>query len=163
MKTLIYKRTHCGDPDKDTGVFGNNNCMKTVRAWPFDAVIGVGGIGCEAQQNCIARKLTWVGVGPHKKGDQGRPLVTFDHFLYYGEEGPLLETQAPSLAKRIYDRGVRLMWDTSLSDEVRKEVGKILDLAKQAPPSPQHEGTPQQIVQKTCGENRSHSSCRNSK
>ena len=27
MRTLIYKRTHTGDPDPKTGVFGNNDCM----------------------------------------------------------------------------------------------------------------------------------------
>jgi hypothetical protein len=39
MRTLIYKRTHSGDPDPKAGVFGCNNCMNTVRGWGFDAVI----------------------------------------------------------------------------------------------------------------------------
>lgn len=88
-RALIYKRTHSGDPDPKTGVFGNNDCMKTIRGRSFDAVIGVGGIGREARSEGIARKLTWIGIGPRKIGEPSRPLVTFDHFLYYGEEGPL--------------------------------------------------------------------------
>ena len=46
-RTLIYKRTHTGDPDPKAGVFGNNDCMGTVRKRDFDAVIGIGGIGPE--------------------------------------------------------------------------------------------------------------------
>lgn len=166
MRTLIYKRTHSGDPNPETGIFGNKECMKSVRGWPFDAVIGVGGIGREPQQKGIARKLTWVGIGPQKDGigKDGHPLLKFDHFRYYGETGPLLKDVAPALAKRIYDGGVRRIWDTSLSDEEREEVGKILDLdlAKQAPPSRQLEGTPQLNVEKTSGEQRSNSCCGNS-
>ncbi len=40
MRTLIYKRTHSGDPDPETGVFGNHDCMGRVKDWQFDAVIG---------------------------------------------------------------------------------------------------------------------------
>jgi hypothetical protein len=79
MRTLIYKRTHTGDPDPVSGVFGNNNCMGQVRGWLFDTVIGVGGIGTYAQSEHIAGLLTWVGIGPHKTGDLRRPRVTFDH------------------------------------------------------------------------------------
>ena len=35
MRTLIYKRTHPGDPDVD-GLFGIHDCMGQVRAWSFD-------------------------------------------------------------------------------------------------------------------------------
>ena len=135
LRTLIYKRTHCGDPDFETGEFGNNDCMGQVRGWLFDAVIGVGGIGREPERDRIAGKLTWVGIGPHKTGDPRRPLVTFDHFLYYGESGPLLETMAPPLAGRMYGRNVRVILD-SLSAEERLEAEKILDSARTAPPSP---------------------------
>ncbi len=158
MRTLIYKRKHSGDPDPNTGIFGNNDCMKTVRGWPFDAVIGVGGIGREAQDNCIARKITWVEIGAHKTDDP-HPLVTFEHFLYYGEKGPRLEKVAPALAKRIYDGGVRLIWDTSLSDEKREEVGKILGRAKKKPPSRQLKGAGQRSVRKSNGECRPISCC----
>ena len=87
MRTLIYKRTHSGDPDPASGVFGNANCMRSVRAWPFDAVIGIGGIGPEPTRKGIAGKLTWIGIGPHKTGDPRRPHVTFDHFLYLAKRG----------------------------------------------------------------------------
>lgn len=46
MRTLIYKRTHPGDPD-ETGRFGIHDCMGKVRSWQFDAVVGEGGIGPE--------------------------------------------------------------------------------------------------------------------
>ena len=48
MKVLVYKRTHNGDPDAN-GCFGAYDCMGTVRDRQYDAVIGVGGIGPEAQ------------------------------------------------------------------------------------------------------------------
>jgi len=44
MPTLVYKRTHNGDPDKDSGEFGCYNCMGRVRSLPFDSVIGVVGV-----------------------------------------------------------------------------------------------------------------------
>jgi len=70
---------------------------------------------------------------------------------------------APALAKRIYDGGVRLMWDASLKkEEERKDVKNILDLAKDAPPSGGIEGTTQMNTEKAGGESRSTSSCRNS-
>jgi len=40
MNTLIYKRTHRGDPN-ESGVFGVWNCMGQIRGWEFDAVIGM--------------------------------------------------------------------------------------------------------------------------
>lgn len=143
MPTLIYKRVHNGDPDPVSGVFGCNKCMKSVRRWPFDAVIGVGGVGREPQKEGIARKLTWVGIGPQQSGigEDGYRLLTFHHFLYYGDTGPLLEDKAQALARRIYEGGVRLIWDTSLSADERQDVNKILDLAKDAPPSGQLAGS----------------------
>jgi hypothetical protein len=141
MRTLIYKRTHSGDPDPQTGVFGNNDCMKRVRGWSFDAVIGVGGVGRKAERNGIASKLTWVGIGPHKTGNRKKPLVAFNHFLYYGEDAPLLEERAPRLARHIYDGKVRLMMESSLPEAERREVQKILKTARAAPPSSQRRRT----------------------
>jgi hypothetical protein len=66
MRTLIYKRTHTGDPDPTTGVFGNHDCMGSVRGWQFDAVIGVGGVGREPKSHRIAGKLTWIGINPER-------------------------------------------------------------------------------------------------
>ena len=135
MRTLIYKRTHSGDPDPISGVFGNADCMKSVRGWSFDAVIGIGGVGREPDRHGIAGKLTWVGIGPHKTGNPRRPHVTFDHFLYYGEGGRLFETLAPTLARHIYGRNVRTIMD-SLSDKERAETERILRTALKAPASP---------------------------
>lgn len=152
MRTLIYKRTHSGDPDRATGVFGNNNCMRRVRGWSFGAVIGVGGIGQRPKRESIARKLTWVGIGPHKRGNPSRPLVTFDHFLYYGEKGPLFKTPAPALAERMYGGKVRVIFNSSLSAKARKEVNKILDTARTAPPSPARlQDAPRKLRPKTSG------------
>src|SRR5262249_54001126 len=72
MRTLIYKRTHHGDPDPETGEFGCNDCMGTVRCWKFDAVIGIGGIGAEPKRYGIAGKLTWIGIGARKIYDSDR-------------------------------------------------------------------------------------------
>jgi hypothetical protein len=148
MRTLIYKRTHCGDPDPKTGVFGNNNCMKTVRGRRFGAVIGIGGKGREPKSHGIAGKLTWVGIGPHKIFDDPDrpdcPRVTFDHFLYFGERGPLLEERYQALARRMYDKNVRVLMHTpspaggreidKISD-LDRDVRKVLRLAMAAPPS----------------------------
>lgn len=135
MATLIYKRTHSGDPDSATGVFGCANCMGCVRGWTYDAVIGVGGIGKEPQDNRIAGLLTWIGIGAHRSGDLRRPLVTFDHFLYYGENGEPLHKVAPHLATRIYGNNVRMIKDASLNDAERRDVVAILRRARNAPPS----------------------------
>ena len=56
MRTLIYKRTHIGDPDA-TGCFGIRDCMGSVRSHDFNAVIGVGGIGREPESYGIAGKV----------------------------------------------------------------------------------------------------------
>lgn len=145
-RTLIYKMTHTGDPDPETGVFGNMDCMGQVRGWSFDAVIGVGGTGHEARRNGIDRKLVWIGIGPHRRQMAGRrgPLVTFDHFrfLHDGEKERPLDTEAPALARRIYDRNVRQVRD-ALLDEERAEVERILGTARHAPRSGQRAGVPQ--------------------
>jgi|HubBroStandDraft_6_1064221.scaffolds.fasta_scaffold382330_2 hypothetical protein len=135
MRTLIYKRTHEGDPGPQTGVFGNHDCMGTVRGWRFDAVIGIGGIRPWPECKGIARRLTWVGIGPHKIGEPSRPRVMFDHFRYYRNGGPLLKEKAPALARRMYDKNVRVITSCSLSSEERLDVERILGLARNAPPS----------------------------
>lgn len=126
MPTLIYKRTHNGDPDPHTGTFGNHDCMGRVRAWPFDAVIGVGGAGTEPVRWNIAGKVTWVGIGVHPGQPAGPdhrgPTVMFDHFLYLGEDGPLLADLAPNLAARMYGHNVRAVMHR-LPDEERAALG----------------------------------------
>ena len=88
MRTLIYKRTHTGDPD-DKGRFGIHDCMGGVRGYAFDAVIGVGGRGSEAVASGIDRRINWVGLGAqkHPLKDVRGPLVTFDHFKLFVEDG----------------------------------------------------------------------------
>jgi hypothetical protein len=116
--------------------------MGKVRGWGFDAVIGVGGIRPDPGHERIARKITWVGTGTLKICDDpvrafvtpDCPLVTFEHFLYYGEEGPLLTEKAPNLARRMYGKNVRVLMN-SLSPKERREVEGILELARNAPPS----------------------------
>ena len=150
MRTLIYKRTHTGDPDPVTGVFGNHHCMGQVRGWSFDAVIGVGGIGTYAQAEGIAGLLTWIGIGAHKTGDLRRPLVTFDHFWYRGELGPPLNEIAPSLAKHIYGKNVRVIMSSSLSATESAEVARILAVARKAPCSGRIEDRRRAPVQGSC-------------
>ena len=155
MRILIYKTTHKGDPDPITGVFGNNGCMGRVRSWRFSAVIGVGGIGSAAKRNGIARKLTWLGIRPqnnHKDemDDDGNPLVTFVHFRYFGEDGPLLDDVAPALARRMYGGNARALMD-SLSPAERREAEKILDRVRDAPPSGHLKGLPQRNFKDSSG------------
>src|SRR6266568_1689223 len=61
LRTLVYKRTHTGDPDTN-GVFGNQDCMGRVRRLPFEAVIGGGGISGEPVAQGIAGKLLKVAT-----------------------------------------------------------------------------------------------------
>lgn len=136
-RVLVYKRTHEGDPDPETGVFGNDDCMGKVRRWEYDAVIGVGGVRPWIEFHEIAKKLTWVGIGPLKRdrsGSRRGPQVTFDHFRYWGSEGPLLEGVAWALARRLFEKHARALLVTPSSAEWT-EVKRLLNRAKSAPPS----------------------------
>lgn len=141
MRILIYKRTHSGDPDAKTGIFGSRDCMGTVRARQYDAVIGIGGIGQEPTRERIAGKLTWVGIAPHKDSTRSDvlrgPQVAFEHFWHVGEHGPLLEVAYPELARRMYDRNVRTLMYSLANSATRldQELRKILRQAKGARPS----------------------------
>lgn len=158
-RVLIYKRTHEGDPDPGTGIFGNKDCMGIVRSRTYDVVIGIGGAGREAETNGIARRLTWLGIGPHKRGnDPERPEVAFDHFLYYLDKKPMLRDRAPALARRMYDGSVRMLMAEPSSPEWQ-EVKTLLDLARNAPPSGQLDGPAYRNSKQTGGKCRSRS-CR---
>ena len=133
LRTLVYKRTHNGDPCPETGIFGNHDCMRGVRGWKYDAIIGVGGIGPMAEREGIARKLTWIGIGPQIV-DKRHLLVAFQHFKYYGPKGPPLEVEYKALARRMYSGGVRVIID-GLTAAERADVDRILALAKKAAPS----------------------------
>jgi hypothetical protein len=142
MRTLIYKRVHIGDPDRKTGIFGNNDCMGSVRSWRFDAVIGIGGMGHEPKSYNIAGKLTWVGIRPQPifgNPDRPRrgPRLRFDHFWYLEEDGPLLEEEYPALARRMYDKKPRAIIHSGSTprDDLDREVRQILQLAAAMPPS----------------------------
>ena len=131
MRTLIYKRTHNGDPDPETGEFGIYGCMGRVRAWNFDAVIGVGGLTAKPQS--LVGKVNWVGIGPTRGRRRGEARVlTFEHFVFYDSERPTapdLETLAPRLAERLYSQKARVVMK-GLSVEEQKEVAKILARAR---------------------------------
>ena len=76
--------------------------------------------------------------------------------MYDGEKGRLLKEIAPTLARHmLYDKNVRVLID-SLSSEERAEVEKILDLARDAPPSPKLAKTDFQATSGKCPSN----SCR---
>jgi hypothetical protein len=135
MRTLIYKRTHTKDPDPE-GRFGIHDCMGPVRAWNFDAVIGVGGVGPEPRKLKLTDKVNWIGIGPHKKTAAGKrgPVVTFDHFVLWEAKGPSFSCLAPRLAERMYSNNVRVLMK-DLNRVEQQEVMKILALAKHAPAS----------------------------
>ncbi len=145
MRTLVYKQTHQGDPDAQ-GRFGAGDCMGNARSWEFDAVIGIGGRGEEAKRNGIAGKLNWIGVGArrHTKVGMKHPVVTFDHFVNFGDQGPELRTVAPELAKRMKKARQAINFDDY---RVIVEIESLLATAMAAPPSPAH--TPQPKAAKT--------------
>jgi hypothetical protein len=108
MRTLIYKRTHKGDPDK-MGCFGIWDCMGRLRNMAFDAVIGVGGTGAQPEAQGISYKINWIGVGAHKTKPNATmfpawrgPFVTFDHFVLFENKGVDFWCVAPILARRMY-------------------------------------------------------------
>jgi hypothetical protein len=134
MRTLIYKRTHPGDPDRQ-GRFGIEDCMGQVRTWRFDAVIGVGGIGSEPRSHGLDGKVNWIGIGPHRVGTARRgPVLTFDHFWLRESDGPSFWRLAQHLAERMYSTNVRVLMD-DLNEHERAEVQQVLALAKNAPSS----------------------------
>jgi len=150
LNTLVYKRTHKGDPD-ESGIFGIHDCMGRVRDWPFDAVIGVGGKSPLSGDEDIARKINWIGISPSKseasspvwfgakRPDWNKtfrgPLVTFDRFLFLGEKGPDFKKVAPNLFRHMFeDQHVRLVMSRSLPREMQQEVQEILRWAENYQP-----------------------------
>jgi hypothetical protein len=149
MNTLIYKRTHRGDPD-DRKVFGIHDCMGPVRGWNFKAVIGVGGKRPWAGHEGIALKINWVGVNPDTKKfppTKRGPRVSFERFILYDEKGPMLKKEAPNLFKYMFeDQHVRVVMSRSLSNKMQDEIQKILRLAKKCRTRPLQSG---KILSKT--------------
>lgn len=134
MRILVYKRTHNGDPDPN-GCFGAHDCMGSVRALNYDAVIGIGGVGAEARSWGIDGKVNWIGIGPKKRAVSGKrgPEVRFAHFLDFGTSGPGFHKLAPTLAERMYSRNVRYTVD--LRGEESDEACAVVRLAQSAPRS----------------------------
>jgi hypothetical protein len=145
MRTLIYKRTHSGDPNPQMPVFGRCDCMGRVRGWQFEAVIGIGGIGREPREWGIAGKLTWVGIGALKIFDRRElgepcrtvlrgPRVTFDDFWCPEDQGPLLEEEYPALARHMRNVPHQCIHSPSPVKEPETDldgdIEKILELAK---------------------------------
>jgi hypothetical protein len=134
LKTLVYKRTHNGDPDRQ-GRFGAYDCMGSVRRWDYAAVIGVGGTGPEPRSWGIGERLNWIGIGPQRIGWRGRgPIVAFDHFRWFGRKGKPLARVAPTLAAHVYGRNVRSLMKFTAREA--SEVRLLLKLAGRAAPSP---------------------------
>ena len=134
MKILIYKRTHQGDPDR-LGRFGIERCMGRVRAFPFDAVIGVGGISGWPQADGIARKVNWVGRNPRRRPnpiDDRGPLVTFRRgdFRLMEDRGPLLASMSRLLAAAVYNSRNRFIFSSvrgKLAAEAQRVITELLD------------------------------------
>ena len=87
--------------------------------------------------NGIDGEINWVGIGPDKRHVEGKrgPEVLFDHFRYYGTEGPDFRTHAPQLAARMYGDNVRSILD-GMSAAEQDEAEGIVRLAADSPPSP---------------------------
>ena len=137
MRTLVYKRTHNGDPD-EFGRFGIYDCMGQVRGYDFKAVIGIGGAGAEAASCGIDGQVNWVGIGPTRtplRGARG-PLVTFQHFVcWFDEPGPDLRRVAPNLARRMYARHAPRYLLGDFTSVETAEISRLLELAEAEPAS----------------------------
>jgi hypothetical protein len=146
MNTLVYKRTHKGDPD-ESRIFGIHDCMGQVRGYLFDAVIGVGGKSPDSGSEDIARKINWVGINPSKSSASSQvwigarrpdwsksfrgPLVTFDRFIFLDEKGPDFKDFAPKLFTYMFeDQHVRLVMSRSRPRQMQEEVQEILSWAE---------------------------------
>lgn len=127
MRILTYKRTHTGDPDEGGG-FGIKDCMGRVRNWNFDAVIGVGGIGPEPRSHDIEGRVTWLGRNPawHPHPLGYGQIVTFASFVLLDSSGPRLVGLAPLLARRMYEKGARVLLK-SYSAEEKAEAEVLLE------------------------------------
>jgi hypothetical protein len=109
--------------------------MGSVRAREFDAVIGVGGNGIQAQRHEINGKVNWIGIGANRdkppRGYRG-PLVTFDHFVLFEADGPDFRRLAPNLSTRVYLTEGRCSF-IRFSKVEQVEINRILKLAESKP------------------------------
>lgn len=134
MRVFLYKRTHRLDPD-DSGTFGIYCCMGRMQEYSFDAVIGISGISPNPIREGIARRINWIGIGPHtiREGDVGYPILGFEQFIKWEGKGKVFRDLAPKQAKRMYSGyGVRYLM---LDSESNPEIRRVLKLASKAKPS----------------------------
>ena len=133
MNTLIYKRTHRGDPN-ESGVFGIYDCMGQIRGWNFDSVIGVGKSPWRGHEG-LAYRINWIGINPTKqiKARLRGPLVTFQYFALCDEDGPELKTVAPGLFKYMFEgkgKSRHHAMSRSLPGNIQAEITKLLTLVE---------------------------------
>lgn len=99
--------------------------MGRVRAFPFDAVVGVGSLNPWRDSAEIAGKVTWVGLGPETDG-QNRPLVRFRRFVLLDGNGPLLSSYSADLYNRFYVRNARIAMN-SFCEKESSDLSRIVD------------------------------------
>jgi hypothetical protein len=131
-RVLIYKRNHTGDPDSN-GIFGCGDCMGRIRGYRYDAVIGIGVSDPWPGHEGIASRISWVGVGPRRIGihrNRGAPLIRFDRWKVFNSGGKVLRSFAPHLATHFYAKHRRYFFSDGLSDDIQREIGRILRLAR---------------------------------
>ena len=140
LKTLIYKRTHRGDPD-DSGRFGINHCMGRVRGYDFEAVIGVGGKRPDRGHEEIAMKVNWIGIGPEKVVETKKgPILQFEIFRRFDKAGPRLQERAPDLFHYMFvEKHVRSVLSQNLPEEMQGEVQRLLHWAEKGKNLPKPE------------------------
>ena len=141
LNILVYRRTHKGDPNEN-GIFGINDCMKSVRDWNYDAVIGIGGVAPWHEDREIAKKVNWIGINPaphdplfYGSDTFGGKWITFEKFLLLDGNGPLVEDCAPKLYKYMFEQGRIPRTGKHFPEEIYKELLVLLHLANDAPPS----------------------------
>jgi hypothetical protein len=108
--------------------------MGQVRAFPFDAVIGIGGRSWWTNEIKRTGEVVWIGLDPQQMPVRGKrgPKVRFTHFRYFGEGELMLSQIAPRLDRSMHSRRFRL-YDFSRIEE--EEIERILALAQAAEPS----------------------------
>jgi len=105
--------------------------MGRVRGFPYDAVIGVGGIGSEAKSHGIDGKINWIGIGPtlaFEKEGYRSGVFQFEHFVIFDHLGPRLESKAKNLADKMY-HGRRYILDKYSAIE-KAEALAIIEWAR---------------------------------
>jgi hypothetical protein len=147
MKILVYRRTHKGDPDDVSKTFGINDCMGPVRGWNYDAVIGIGGAKPWPNDKGIKERVTWVGIGPiradatpndiarMKRDDPNfkgfrAPLIKFEKFVIFDENGPPVEGNYPSLHRHMFIEGRIPRAATNFAPEIQSELEAIIKWAE---------------------------------